>query len=225
MKKQKGNKNRGSEEDAVKPEGWAPPEFKTFETTLIETTYNIAEKNGLLNNFPPKLLGPGDNDYGRNKGCLTGRFQCTEPNIEEQPRTDIYENLAAVFRKDRDFGKRLLLAAGYPGGIELVLKEIGFVREQPEATFTMSDIPLPFQESSELRKKKGEDYRSGGVVMKDYFPFGMQSYFTMINTKNLRLKSLLTSGKDPNNESIRDTLLDLMNYSCFAIEAIDKKEV
>lgn len=83
-------------------------------------------------------------------------------------------------------------------------------------------IPKPFQEAAAVRQRKGEDYRSGDIKMSDYFPFKRLSYFTMINTKNLRLKSLLTTEKEPKHESIRDTLVDMLNYCCFAIEAIDE---
>lgn len=140
MQKKKGNKGRGSDQDAIKPEGWNKPELH---------------------------------------GCITSRFQ----HVDYADMEEKWKNLSELF------------------------------------------IPKPFIEAATLRKKKGEDYRSGEVTMKDYFPFGLISYFTMINTKVLRLKSLLVSGKEAQNESIRDSLVDLMNYSCFAIEAIDNGEV
>ena len=162
MQKEKGNKSRGSEEDAIKPAGWQAPDF----------TKGLLDP--MLLDSRKAIYGPGNNNYGRDKfiphGAISGRILSS-------------------------------------------------------SSLELFEIPKPFMESAELRKKKGEDYRSGGVEMKDYFPFGLKSYVTMIHTKSLRLVSLLSSGNTPNHESVRDTLLDMMNYACFAIEAIDKEEV
>ena len=47
----------------------------------------------------------------------------------------------------------------------------------------------------------------------------------MLHTKTQRLNSLAQQTKTPDNESVRDTLLDMINYANFAIEAIDKGEI
>ena len=85
-----------------------------------------------------------------------------------------------------------------------------------------------FKEVTERAIKKSQDYNNGQDVPQSrsiYFPFGLISYAQMIHTKSQRLISLAKQTKNPNNESIRDTLLDLINYACFAVEAIDKGEI
>ncbi|MBO7696211.1 MAG: DUF1599 domain-containing protein [Methanobrevibacter sp.] len=85
-----------------------------------------------------------------------------------------------------------------------------------------------FREVTEIAIKKSQDYNNGQDIPESraiYFPFGLISYAQMIHTKSQRLNSLAKQTKSPNNESIRDTLLDLINYACFAVEAIDKGEI
>jgi len=79
-------------------------------------------------------------------------------------------------------------------------------------------------EIKELREKKAQDYNSG-IMLEEYFPFGQVSYTQMIHVKSLRLRSLTVSGKEPNYEGIRDTLMDIVNYAIFNIEAIDNGEI
>jgi hypothetical protein len=45
----------------------------------------------------------------------------------------------------------------------------------------------------------------------------------MISQKVLRAQSLLESGNSPNNESLRDTYMDLINYCSFAVTWLDGK--
>lgn len=83
------------------------------------------------------------------------------------------------------------------------------------------DVPGVFLEAARLLQKKSQDYNSSGVQREDYFPFGALSYAHEINKKALRLRSLTGSGSAPNHESIRDSAVDLMNYSMFFVEFID----
>jgi len=76
----------------------------------------------------------------------------------------------------------------------------------------------------ELRARKGQDYNSS-VQLTDYFPMGHLSYFQMVHMKTKRAESLidvLQTGGTPNFEGLRDTLLDLLNYTTFWVEALDK---
>lgn len=80
--------------------------------------------------------------------------------------------------------------------------------------------------------RKSADYNHGkdpATAERDvYFPFGAMSYAQMIHTKAQRLNSLVLkaadSGGKPNFESIRDTLLDVINYSSFWIERLDRED-
>lgn len=93
--------------------------------------------------------------------------------------------------------------------------------------FRANTEPIPlspvFVEASKLCAKKTIDYDSGGVNRDDYWVFGFKSIFHEVWKKCLRMKSLLNSGHEPNNESVRDTLIDLINYASFAVEFIDKE--
>ncbi len=102
-----------------------------------------------------------------------------------------------------------------------------------EALPSFDDIPPVspvLLEVSRLRQKKAADYRSPedqvtseqvAEELRSYFPFGMKSYAQMIWTKAKRLVNLVGTDREPNHESVRDTLLDNINYSVFAIEALD----
>ena len=85
-----------------------------------------------------------------------------------------------------------------------------------------------FKEVTEIAIKKSQDYNNGNgqpTSRANYFPFGLLSYAQMLHTKSQRLNSLAQQDKVPNNESVRDTLLDMINYATFAVEAIDKGEI
>lgn len=89
-------------------------------------------------------------------------------------------------------------------------------------------MPAVFKEVTQIAIKKSQDYNNGSNKPQSrasYFPFGLLSYAQMLHTKTQRLNSLAQQSKKPNNESIRDTLLDLINYASFAVEAIDKGEI
>tara|TARA_R110000868_G_scaffold5782_1_gene33934 strand:- start:13934 stop:14221 length:288 start_codon:yes stop_codon:yes gene_type:complete len=69
--------------------------------------------------------------------------------------------------------------------------------------------------------KKHQDYNNGGRdELQDYFPFGMKSYVQMIHVKSMRLVSLAKQNKPANFESEVDTLLDLINYCVFTLDAL-----
>jgi len=80
-------------------------------------------------------------------------------------------------------------------------------------------------EAFNIRKMKESDYQRSGLSKADYFPFGLTSYMQMIWVKTMRLKSLHDSKQGVLNESIRDSLLDLINYASFAVEALDRGEI
>jgi NTP pyrophosphatase (non-canonical NTP hydrolase) len=84
-------------------------------------------------------------------------------------------------------------------------------------------------EAAKLLAKKSADYqgKGSGINLQDYFPFGMLSHAQMIWVKALRINSLSKQiydaqilGKDhvAQNESLRDSLIDLHNYVDFAAE-------
>lgn len=92
---------------------------------------------------------------------------------------------------------------------------------------TCKKLSILFRKATELRIKKGEDYNTD-IEIKDYFPFGHESYAQMIYLKALRtvsLVKLMQKGKEPNFEGIMGSLLDIVNYTSFYGEAIEKNEL
>lgn len=81
-----------------------------------------------------------------------------------------------------------------------------------------NDIKLSpaFVKAALIRQKK-RDY--GGISQ--YFPYGDMSFAQMIHVKSQRLLNLADMermGEQPINESIEDSLLDIMNYASYWFE-------
>ena len=77
-----------------------------------------------------------------------------------------------------------------------------------------------FIAASKLRNSKSGDYGS----IKDYFPYGDASYVQMIHVKTKRLVHLADQarmGVEPTHESIKDNLLDLINYASYYYEWLE----
>lgn len=84
----------------------------------------------------------------------------------------------------------------------------------------MSPVWLRLQR---LRTEKGQDYNNVPGGRDAYFPFGHASYAHMVNTKTLRMLSLIgamQAGKKPNFEGLLDTVEDLVNYATYYAEAM-----
>lgn len=75
------------------------------------------------------------------------------------------------------------------------------------------------EEALQLFERKNTDY---GDAYKNYGPIGV---IVRIGDKIQRLMSISKTGITlVNNESLRDTLIDLHNYSAMAIMLIDEKK-
>jgi len=79
-------------------------------------------------------------------------------------------------------------------------------------------------ECSDIQLKKSKDYQNPNSRIKqaDYYPRGVMSIMELINTKTIRLWSLIEAMEndpsyEPNFESIEDSLKDLINYASFAV--------
>jgi hypothetical protein len=66
--------------------------------------------------------------------------------------------------------------------------------------------------------KKHEDYGDDRLGLHSYFPFGTKSYVQMLHVKTQRLVALTQSEKEPNFESVEDSLKDLLNYTVFMLD-------
>lgn len=80
------------------------------------------------------------------------------------------------------------------------------------------------KEMLELYKIKNKNY--GNSFSKQFEEYGLTSVCIRLEDKLNRLKSLNKQGKEANvdDEGIRDTLIDLANYSVLAMIEIDKGE-
>lgn len=209
MQKKPGNKGRGSDMDAVKDAAWQGPEG-LIEAMLNETGYygNLKTQDDTLD-YKPK-------------------HQMTEEEINEVVNgfnsiEDIQPVMAPIKCDENAIQ-----------GITAHKPSIYIDDDGKQLICTVEDLKLfekmspVFKEVTKIAIKKSEDYNNGNgqpASRAQYFPFGLLSYAQMLHTKSQRLNSLAQQDKTPNNESIRDTLLDMINYATFAVEAIDKGEV
>lgn len=96
--------------------------------------------------------------------------------------------------------------------------------EQADLGLLRSMSPV-WKRLQSLRDRKTADYDNVPGGKDAYFPFGHMSYAHMLNTKNLRIMSLVRAminnpETKPNFESIVDTVEDLINYATYYAEAI-----
>ena len=75
-----------------------------------------------------------------------------------------------------------------------------------------------------MQLQKSRDYQNpdSRIVQADYYPRGLASIMDIINTKMLRIKSVMEAMEhdteyEPNFESVEDSLKDLINYASFGV--------
>lgn len=81
----------------------------------------------------------------------------------------------------------------------------------------------------ELQLKKSRDYQNpnSSVVQADYYPRGIDTIMDIVHGKMLRVKSLTEASKgdvvaaEPYFESIKDSIMDAINYLSFAASWVD----
>ena len=80
------------------------------------------------------------------------------------------------------------------------------------------------QECAELQQRKSRDYQNDNsrIQQADYYPRGVASLMDIINTKTLRLWSVIEAMEadpeyEPNFESLEDSFKDLINYASFGV--------
>lgn len=91
---------------------------------------------------------------------------------------------------------------------------------------TIGDVSPVYLEVTKVRIAKGNDYNAT-VPLAEYFPFGHESYAQMLWVKILRIRNLVTirrKGGKPIHEGLRDSVLDLINYSTYYVEAVDRND-
>lgn len=79
------------------------------------------------------------------------------------------------------------------------------------------------KEMHELYKNKNSDY--GSSVNDTYKKYGMVSYLVRMEDKLNRARTLVQKQtQNVHDEKLRDTLIDLANYTILAVMELDKKE-
>jgi hypothetical protein len=78
---------------------------------------------------------------------------------------------------------------------------------------------LVLEEAEKLRWRKLQDY---GQSYKNFGSFGI---VVRLGDKMARITNLIQKNKKPNNESIRDNLLDILNYAAMGIMELDREVV
>lgn len=101
------------------------------------------------------------------------------------------------------------------------------LRVDKEAEVDPFDAGL--DEIRELNHKKRGDYASDDSPWANFIDVGHQlgqpagvSVEALIATKQSRLRHLLGSGREPNNESVRDSLIDRATYALIAVAMWDE---
>lgn len=100
------------------------------------------------------------------------------------------------------------------------VRELVALRAERAEHEAMSPVWLELQA---LREAKGKDYNDVPGGRDAYFPYGHFSYAHMLQTKNLRIQSLLAAmqkGRPVNFEGLYDTVKDLVNYGTYYAEAM-----
>lgn len=204
MTKRKGNKGRGSDDDAVKDADWVGPEARIAEI-LNQSIESVA-----YGNKEEKEVNDATNTESKSL------FK----HLINPPVDSEFEPISC---------EPCAINAVQKRGPSVYLEESGQQRiltiDELKLFAKMSPV---FKEVTEIAIKKSQDYNNGNgqpTSRANYFPFGLLSYAQMLHTKSQRLNSLAQQDKAPNNESVRDTLLDMINYATFAVEAIDKGEI
>jgi hypothetical protein len=81
------------------------------------------------------------------------------------------------------------------------------------------------EEAKQLQLKKANDYQNpnSNITQADYYPNGCGTILDVINTKVLRMRSVIEAMQhdpnyEPNFESLEDSAVDLINYASFFVE-------
>lgn len=85
----------------------------------------------------------------------------------------------------------------------------------------VSDMWRVFDAAGTLLLRKNSDYGNKNIAHSPGGP--LNGLRVRMWDKIARINNLLDSGVKPSNESLRDSFIDLMNYSAIAIMVLDRK--
>lgn len=81
------------------------------------------------------------------------------------------------------------------------------------------DVRVTFERALEVLLKKHQDYGPKNISDSPGGP--LNGLRVRMHDKLARINNLIDSGAEPENESLRDSFLDLMNYSAIAMLVLD----
>jgi hypothetical protein len=88
----------------------------------------------------------------------------------------------------------------------------------------MNESLRVLEEAAAIQKKKSNDYQNAESRVKqaDYYPRGCATILDLINSKVLRMYSVMEAMErdqkyNPNFESLEDSAVDLINYASFFV--------
>jgi hypothetical protein len=84
-----------------------------------------------------------------------------------------------------------------------------------------ADVAQVFKEAEVLLLRKHADYGPKNIAQAPGGP--LNGLAVRLHDKVARLGHLLANGAQPNNESLRDTMLDVCNYGAIGVLVIDGK--
>ncbi len=101
----------------------------------------------------------------------------------------------------------------------------------PGETMTIripSSAPEVLKECVNVQLKKAQDYQNAASSVKqaDYYLNGVQTIYDVMHGKMLRIRSIQETilndpSFTPNHESLRDSVIDLINYASFYAAYLD----
>lgn len=208
--------------DAVKPEGWTPPDHEWLLGVTATDVEEVKQKvrRRMVATFSKDAMDRVDATHPIEFGTVDRMLKLYDAT--EEAKSFSREQLLLKYggvRKLED-----LSPTAYAAVVNAVGRGCPDKASDPLAALTIDDMPLIFKQIVLLRKAKGSDYNTG-IQLKDYFPFGHKSYAQMLHVKNLRVRSLLEvmdRGGSAKFEGLRDSVTDLINYGCYYVEAMDR---
>lgn len=230
--------------DLEKPEGWEPPDLRD----LVGEVANLEERDpgektpGVEYDFVERrAVDVAAHEAFHAAGCLriTPRFV-----IEELRRKGVDPAVIAHLRLLPKLQRAALaidaeaprvheeFSASYedpflpsdPGA------EVRAGRHRVPGIDRLDQVHPQLLKAAALLVKKGEDYGDQDFAKSNYHPFGDASYLQMLHNKLERAKTLAGFGPDgerreePNFDSQRDTVVDLINYAAFYAQWLEERE-
>ena len=110
----------------------------------------------------------------------------------------------------------------------IVNRRVGDMVRSLEAKEKVNHSLVHLLKAGLIQIEKGQDYQSphSTVTQYDYYPRGLETMMDTMQSKMLRIRSLIErhkAGEVPSNEGIEDSLYDLINTASFALSFMNGK--